>query len=281
MTLSVITVTRNNRIGLEKTLASLEAQRGTKFELIIVDGKSSDGSVALLRDHQGIITRWVSEPDDGIYDAMNKAVRMASGDFCLFLNAGDSLLDENSIDTLSRALDNDHEVFFSDLIYIQEGRRQSKEYPVDISPSFFLTNTLNHQNCVIKRTTLLEEGLYRTDFRVASDWFFFAKGAVDGRMRFNKLDVPIAIYENDGWSASNEGARLNIIERERGLQELFGTRLPLILELATYRDSVYGSIVRNFGEGGVLIIILRIYRFIMRILYPRRREYIPRVKVKN
>ena len=91
MKISIITINLNNVSGLENTLSSVRAQTFRDFEQIVVDGGSSDGSVDVIRANSDWIAQWISEPDSGIYNAMNKGVRMASGDYLLFLNSGDCL----------------------------------------------------------------------------------------------------------------------------------------------------------------------------------------------
>ena len=77
--------------GLESTIKSVDSQTNKNFEFIIVDGASNDGSLELIKKYDHVITRWVSEPDSGIYNAMNKGVKMATGEYCLFMNSGDLL----------------------------------------------------------------------------------------------------------------------------------------------------------------------------------------------
>ena len=90
--LSIITVNRNNAGGLKKTIDSVTAQTYTGFEFIIIDGASEDDSPRIIREHAGRLSYWISEPDNGTYDAMNKGIRAATGEYCLFLNSGDFLI---------------------------------------------------------------------------------------------------------------------------------------------------------------------------------------------
>ena len=92
---SIITVTYNAEPLLERTLQSVLAQRYADKEIVVVDGQSSDGTVAVIKRHAAAIQSWVSEPDRGIYDAMNKGVRMATGDWILFMNAGDTFASDD------------------------------------------------------------------------------------------------------------------------------------------------------------------------------------------
>ena len=95
MKLSIITINFNNRNGLEKTIESVTSQTCKDFEWIIIDGGSTDGSRELVEKKQKYITYWCSEPDSGIYNAMNKGIKKAKGDYCFFLNSGDRLHDKD------------------------------------------------------------------------------------------------------------------------------------------------------------------------------------------
>ena len=100
MKLSIVTINKNNCKGLRDTMESIVSQTSKDFEYIVVDGASTDGSVEVIREFAskfGVGMKWVSEPDGGIFSAMNKGLGMAEGDYCLFLNSGDSLYDENVV----------------------------------------------------------------------------------------------------------------------------------------------------------------------------------------
>lgn len=102
---SIITVTYNAESLLERTLQSVLSQRYADKEIVVVDGQSSDGTVAVIKRHAAAIQSWVSEPDKGIYDAMNKGVRMATGDWILFMNAGDTFASDDVLQRLFDAVD--------------------------------------------------------------------------------------------------------------------------------------------------------------------------------
>ena len=97
MRLSIITINWNNATGLEKTLQSVASQTFKEFEYVIVDGASTDGSVEVIRKYESQFAhlKWVSEPDTGIYNAMNKGIRMASGEYIQILNSADCLASED------------------------------------------------------------------------------------------------------------------------------------------------------------------------------------------
>ena len=97
--LSIITVNLNNREGLRKTAESVVSQTYKDYEWIVIDGGSTDGSKELIEQYAEHISYWVSEPDKGIYNAMNKGIRQAHGEYFLFLNSGDSLCDDDIVES--------------------------------------------------------------------------------------------------------------------------------------------------------------------------------------
>ncbi|MAH80309.1 MAG: glycosyl transferase [Rickettsiales bacterium] len=99
-TLSIITVVYNAKTDLHKTLEELKQQQFTDFELIIIDGGSTDGTLDIIKDYNDIVSYTVSEPDNGIYDAMNKGIKAAKGDWITFLNAGDFYVDQDRLATI-------------------------------------------------------------------------------------------------------------------------------------------------------------------------------------
>lgn len=98
MKLSIITINFNNEKGLKKTLESVSIQTYKNFEFIIIDGGSTDNSVNIIKEYQPIITYWLSEPDKGIYNAMNKGIAQAHGEYCIFMNSGDTFYDASTIE---------------------------------------------------------------------------------------------------------------------------------------------------------------------------------------
>ena len=129
--ISVITSTLNAVDQLPNTVSAVAAQRGASFEWIVVDGGSTDGTLPLLRRHEQLMARWLSEPDGGIYDAWNKACGMARGEWLLFLGAGDEFASPGTLADLSvhlSAAHPAHDLVYGKLIYIsQAGRRDLEE----------------------------------------------------------------------------------------------------------------------------------------------------------
>ncbi|MEZ0538194.1 glycosyltransferase family 2 protein [Fibrella arboris] len=127
--ISIITITYNAEQFLERTINSIVAQRqailGVDYEYLVVDGASTDGTLALVRTYKSHISRWVSEPDKGLYDAMNKGLHMAVGEYVWFMNAGDELYDENVLAKLldqvrTQPPDDPVDVYYSDALFVNE-----------------------------------------------------------------------------------------------------------------------------------------------------------------
>ena len=170
MILSIITINYNNRTGLQKTVDSVINQTCKDFEWIVIDGGSTDGGKELIEQYQDNITYWCSEPDRGIFNAMNKGVKYAKGDYCLFLNSGDRLHDNHVIEKVIPLLSDSDFITGNECVV----NSQYKEIRIRKNPSVFdkyqlLIGCLWHQSTFI-RTSLLKERPYDETFRVVGDW---------------------------------------------------------------------------------------------------------------
>lgn len=123
--ISIITITYNAERFLERTIQSIVAQQqavlGVDYEYLVVDGVSTDGTLDLVRQYEGHISRWVSEPDKGLYDAMNKGLHRATGEYVWFMNAGDELYDPHTLHRLLETLRTQPaDVYYSDALFVNE-----------------------------------------------------------------------------------------------------------------------------------------------------------------
>lgn len=172
MVISVITVVRNDVHHIEQTLQSVAAQTHP-VEHIVLDGASTDGTVEICCRHRGIIFR--SERDRGIYDAMNKGISMASGDWLLFLNSGDTFHDEKSVENILKVLpsESDFDLVFCDIErqYMDNGvsKKTRRIKPHILTSSYKEHIPCCHQGCLIKRKTHLRH-LYNLEYRLAADY---------------------------------------------------------------------------------------------------------------
>jgi len=208
MKLSIITINRNNAAGLRKTMESVFSQTYKDFEYIVVDGASIDESVEVIKKYDQQISNfqspisfiWVSEPDTGIYNAMNKGIRMSHGEYCLFLNSGDFLiardvltrvfeekLEADIINARCNVSDNGNVVWCSP--YIPK---------VTLKDLYFVG--LPHQSTFIKHTLFDKYGMYREDFRYNSDMDFWYKAIALGSATTQGVNIITTDYNLDGLS---------------------------------------------------------------------------------
>lgn len=215
--LSIITINYNNKPGLVKTLLSLQNQTSNDYEFILVDGASEDGSMALLQSFSFPSFIGISEPDSGIYNAMNKGILKASGEFVLFLNSGDVLYDNNVIEKLLPML-RDSDVYYGDF-YTSEGVLRNGFDEQEVTFFALMDYTIHHSGCALIRRTLFHEyGLYDEALSIVSDWKWFLNSIGFGKASVEHLSVVISVFDTTGIS-SIEKDRLKL-ERAAVIEEL-------------------------------------------------------------
>jgi glycosyltransferase involved in cell wall biosynthesis len=200
MKLSIITINKNNAVGLEKTILSVICQTYINIEYFIIDGASDDNSVEIIRKYEDKITYWISEPDTGIYNAMNKGIKSATGDYCLFLNSGDWLISPNSLEKTFDIINNMEE---ADIYY---GNCITSDFTFYTMPkqlsieSLYLQMAPNHQNTLIKRSLFYNHGFYDENFLTVSDSIFFVKEFWTYHSKFIYIETVISMYATGGIS---------------------------------------------------------------------------------
>lgn len=206
--LSVITINYNNKAGLMATMSSVLSQTAiASLEYILVDGASDDGSRELIASYSDKVSKWVSEPDSGIYNAMNKGVTMASGDYCLFLNSGDVLHDERVIDSILPALDA-QDFIVGRVLFLNTGRISSIDEPLTLNR--FYNGSIPHPSTFIKRDLLLKDP-YDESYRIVSDWKFFLKHLIIESATYRFVDCIVSDYNSEGISSVNKA----LVDKER------------------------------------------------------------------
>lgn len=255
MKISVITINRNDREGLRRTILSVAGQTIRPHEFIVIDGASTDGSADLLDEFSGDITYGVSEPDKGIYNAMNKGIAAATGDYCIFMNAGDTFCCPSVLSVFFGSGATDDIICGNALILEEPIRRKTP--PADISLRFLYGTALCHQAAFIK-TDLLRKHPYDETLRIVADRKFFLQSLIFDNCSYQAIDVDICNYDISGYSAKNRFASeqewrsvLETLLPERILRDygreaegvLFGTsayeRLFLEIGRRRWRKPVY------------------------------------------
>lgn len=204
MILSIITICFNNRQGLEATLSSVfEKQPGfADFEEIVIDGGSTDGSVDVIKSYADRLAYWVSEPDGGIYAAMNKGIKRARGEYLLFLNSGDVLYDG----VLSVVFNEQPKggVICGNVQITAKGSSWIiKPFAGEASSvGGLILYNVPHQGAFIRREMFERYGLYNETYRIISDWAFWLDMMRGGAV-FVPVDVTIASMQPEGISATD------------------------------------------------------------------------------
>ena len=178
MKYSIITVNYNNKEGLRRTIESVIGQTFRDFEFIVIDGGSTDGSADVLRHYDEHISYWVSEPDGGIYQAMNKGIAHATGDYLNFMNSGDCFYDNGVLQRVVDHLGEADIITGRDYHYSEDAQQgHASIQPPRTTMMHFFVATLDHQSSFIRRE-LFQGSPYREDFRLVSDWIFFTQKIV-------------------------------------------------------------------------------------------------------
>ncbi len=226
MILSIITINRNNAVGLEKTMRSVAAQIGGDFEYVVIDGASTDGSVEVIRSFESSLgerLKWISEPDKGIYNAMNKGIAMATGDYLQFLNSGDSLVSNDITLRMTEALKNKEypSILYGNMLKDMPGGKAMRDRCFagrEISFLGFYTGSLNHSSAYIRRSLFNRYGMYDEGFKIVSDWKWFLQAIILGGEKPVYVDMDVTLFDMNGISEKNKA--LDKTERRRVLNEL-------------------------------------------------------------
>lgn len=224
--LSIITINRNNVSGLDKTIHSVLSQSTTEFEYIIIDGASNDGSIETIRryaDCFGERLKWVSEPDKGIYNAMNKGIGMSAGRYLQFLNSGDCLTSEIVIQRMMEALEENGypSILYGNILKDLSNGKLLKDRCFagqDITFLGFFTGALNHSSAYIRRDLFEKYGLYDEELRIVSDWKWYLQAIVLGEEKPVYADIDVTLFDMHGISETNK--ELEKSERKKVLNEL-------------------------------------------------------------
>ena len=199
MKVSIITISYMNAIGLEKTIKSIRSQTYPNFEHIVIDGGSNDGSKKIIEKNSDHITYWVSELDKGIYNAMNKGVDQATGDYCLFVNSGDCLYSPTALEEVMG--EKPHaDIAIANII---TDERVDRIYcpPEEVSCSFLIHSSLPHPSALIK-TELMKRLKYDESYKIVSDWAFMFRALMYEGCTYQHINKLLTIFYTGGVSST-------------------------------------------------------------------------------
>lgn len=216
MKISIITINYNNKSGLQKTIESVINQTYKDIEYIVVDGNSTDGSKDVLVQYKEHFSYWVTEPDTGIYNAMNKGAAHATGDYLLFLNSGDFLSNYTVLGEVAKHL-GDTDLVMGSLRYVPSGNVAYTSISQHLSLLDFVKGSpIPHPSTFIRRD-LLERHRYDEDLRIVSDWKFFLQNIILDRCSYKSIDLCVTNFLEEGVSSNRDKC---IAERDSVLEAL-------------------------------------------------------------
>ena len=235
MKLSIITINYNNVAGLEKTLQSVDMQTCNDFEHVIIDGGSTDGSAEIIKayaEKSQHPIKWVSERDNGIYNAMNKGIRMASGDYIQILNSGDMLYNYTIEEQMFAAIENygNPPILYGNMIKQWTNGRQlidvcrgnyanTETGEVEWTLYDFIYGTINHDPTFVRHDLFDKYGLYDENLKICSDWKWFVSAVVFGAEKVFYTNLNVTIFDMTGVSETNITFREE--ERKTELRKMF------------------------------------------------------------
>ncbi len=244
LSLTIVTINRNNSIGLQKTLKSIIAQTYSRIELIIVDGASSDNSMEVVNDIiasnvRGFQLITISEPDSGIYNAMNKGLKYATGDYIFFLNSGDVFIDNQVVETVFSEINNE-DVIYGNICIEQNNKIKIlhsnpqiqffDKYQHDMPP---------HPATFVRRTKISELGGFDEEYRIISDVILIMKLFSDRNIKYKFLDIPITFFNLDGISSQSSNELLIYKERRNFIISNYPKYLNDFENIYTYKKIIY------------------------------------------
>lgn len=201
MKYSIITVNYNNKEGLRKTIESVIHQTFRDFEFIIIDGGSTDGSAEVLKKYDAQIDYWVSEPDGGIYQGMNKGIKKATGEYLNFMNSGDCFYASDSLEKVSHYNSDADFIVGKDYHYNSETNQgHASIQPPRTTMIHFFVATIDHQSSFIKRELFNNDSLYDENYRLVSDWIFFTEKIVKEQKKVQFIPDIVCLREEGGLS---------------------------------------------------------------------------------
>lgn len=218
--ISVITINYNNAEGLEKTISSVDNQSFQDFEFLIIDGYSTDKSIDIVKQSRRI-NFWLSEKDNGIYDAQNKGIKQATGDYLIFLNSGDTLFDNDvfqSFYTFSKG--KGQGIIYGNTNLINENKTTELLYPPqNLNLNYLFRHNINHQACFIKRSLFEKYGLYDLKYKICADFDLFFKIFVAEPETWCYHNFTVCNYEMGGLSSNKENYNQVFAEKQSILKK--------------------------------------------------------------
>lgn len=227
MKLSIITINYNHAADLNTTIQSVKNQTYRNFEYIIIDGGSTDESVAIIKQYETDLAYWVSERDKGVFHAMNKGIEKACGEYLLMLNAGDYLCDSSVLERVFGSNTYHEDILTGDVYRAADGEVFQSSYCPDVLTfDLFRKGSLSHQGTFIKKELHELIGLYDEDLKYSSDWKFFVLAICKYNVSYKHLPFFIAVCDCSGLTCNPA----NFLAMKQENEEVLKHHFPAFLQ---------------------------------------------------
>ena len=251
--ISVITVCLNAEKDIEYTINSVLDQDFTDYEYLIMDGGSDDSTIDIAERYRArfreknISFDMVSEKDEGLYDAMNKAAGHAAGEWIIFINAGDALFDRNVLKNLSAEISDRYDVLYGDAVMLEKG--MYKLLRAESVERLRNTNPICHQ-ASITRTKAVRKYSFDSRYKIAADFDLFLKIYLSDADRFKELEMPFCVFKLGGISNSNILLREKEFDASRKMNGMKRVRFPGLLIMAVVVFNMLRDLFKEIlGQG--------------------------------
>ncbi len=251
MKISVVTVCYNSESVIERTIQSVVNQTFDDFEYLIIDGASTDNTLAIAEKYRENCDKIkiFSEKDKGIYDAMNKGALNAQGDYIVFLNADDVFLHEKVLELVAEKMTDNKDLYYGDLVFLEKATGKLNNRRQDNVNYVYLCGGMLFHPAIFASKQLFEKvGNFDIQYKIVADYDWILRALVKNKATCKYLDMPITIF------ADGEGASSNPKNRERHKQERSDVQKkyfsPLMIKFSNFmyksmRSSLSFPIIKN------------------------------------
>ena len=253
MKLSIITINFNNKAGLERTITSVFQQDFKDFEFIVIDGGSTDGGKELIESNKQHFSYWVSEADKGIYNAMNKGIAKAKGEYVFFLNSGDEFVNSKALPSIVQNLSGEDIIYFNINQVDENNQVKLKRVPSELSFSYLYHDLPPHQSTFIKKKLFNDYGNYDESLKIVADWKFLILALLKYNATYKHVDKVFTNFYLGGVSSNSESFKLMQAEREIVLNKEF----PILLNDLKYKYTLE-RIIRGLRKSKKIQLLIKL-----------------------
>ena len=243
--MTILSVNKNNYQGLIRTLESLLIICKNNYAFhVIIDGNSNDFEFSLESLYDKYEFDFISENDSGIYNAMNKGIALSKTNRLLFLNSGDSVINNSVFEKFINYCP-EHDLVYSNVVKVfDDGTNLHSFFPEDLSIDYMISYGLPHQATIINKSLFDKVGLYNEDYKIISDWVFFMEALFFHNASYKHLNEDVVFF--DGTGISNQSKYLKSIIREQVhyISRRFPTKLSLYKSTSPYVKKHFRSMPR-------------------------------------